>query len=534
MATSRKEPTVAKTVPFASGLQDFRLGLAENVVVYGTEDAFIGPVKYLTLRPNFNFVISIENEFTGDPVGEYKTCTNRYLATDDNIFYLNPYLTGVQGSAILQGADRTAYRTAVSDDDLVPHITEYQRTDTSEISHVFLQWESTEMYICGTTADPLDYTAFTLPFEPNPYAASLDGYLFLAEANTDSIVNFDLNDLTTIDPVVNIIKASQYPGNIRALIRLKNYIVALKEKSVEFFYNAGLTDTSPLQRNTAYTKQVGLTYPETLTQFKDVLYFMGNVPDGKRQIFALTDQTVKVISTPLVESYIETLEIDDNQGSLGCCAFNLHGKDYYCFNFAGPGQTEGGTFVYDIGEGLWYRWFFKLPDDSETCVGVVNTLPFLTGLSPAPYFIFKDALMDLGIPGLTSLFSPGYADDALTKDYLPDSGDDYLPIMAKMRMSSTDFGTTKRKTFNSLSLALISPQSMSHTITVTKDVGGTTSVLSQTKTNKDNLYYPNWGHFVSAQIDYEFLDPSSEATVGVGATTIRFNGINCEVTEGDQ
>lgn len=103
----------------------------------------------------------------------------------------------------------------------------------------------------------------------------MDGYVFLIKTLTGDIYNSDLND-----PLAwtagNFISTESSPDKVYYLHKIQNYLVAIGNQSVEFFYNAGVSTGSPLQVNRSLTQSIGLGYPAFPSyQYNDAIYFIG-------------------------------------------------------------------------------------------------------------------------------------------------------------------------------------------------------------------------------------------------------------------
>lgn len=108
-----------------------------------------------------------------------------------------------------------------------------------------------------------------------PTPVVMDGYLFVAEANSQKIFNSAVADLTTWQ-ASTYIAAEGDAGVIRALALHKNHVVALKENSIEFFKNAAIpSPNSPLLRVAERYQQVGCIHHQSFAQVGTHIYFVG-------------------------------------------------------------------------------------------------------------------------------------------------------------------------------------------------------------------------------------------------------------------
>jgi hypothetical protein len=521
-------------VPFAEGLQDARLGLAENVVLYEQKDAFNGEFKYFSLRPNIvehGEVTEGGGASIGAPIDvsqwEPALAVNLMLATTLNVYSTQPN-TLASAIPILTGADLTNYRNNASVYN--PKLVKYQNVATVGNSYLYtLDTVSSVLYNI-TNIGVGAYTTIALGFSPCPVGTYMDGYCFVAQFRGDTIYNSNLNDITVWNTGVNNIRATQFTGEIRALARQANYILAFKENSIEYFYNAGLTNTSPLQRQVSYTKRVGLAFTNSLAQRGDTFYFIGQ-ENGEQEcgVYSLTNNTIDKISTPEVDRYlIQLLNASPNTNSILSYCIKVNNKEMYFLTNKGDaavGSPRNFTLVYDSTTKTWATWYAST--SSMFPLTCTTTFSFLGGISFLdPRLLVggtaKTYQVNLGVPN-------SYFNDCRTKDTLLGQ---YSSILATLRIPSFDFGTGNRKFMHEMSLSSIAPQGMQHQVTFTKTVGGNRQTIAKATGNGDNMNFKNWGQFVSGYVTYFMYDPTISSFAGFDASQIRMNGVNMEISQG--
>lgn len=137
-----------------------------------------------------------------------------------------------------------------------------------------------------------------------PTPVFLDGYVFVAQLGTRKIYNSNVGDPTSWQASTFIL-AEQYGGNIVALARQKNYIVALCENHVEYFVDAGIpSPNSPLIRVADKTIKYGCINRATVSVHGDIIYFAGRDPTGQFGIFSLDDGQIQKISNPTIDFWL--------------------------------------------------------------------------------------------------------------------------------------------------------------------------------------------------------------------------------------
>jgi hypothetical protein len=104
-----------------------------------------------------------------------------------------------------------------------------------------------------------------LPFVAFGAPVVIDGYVFVigkvtggsVYTSSQRIFNCALGDITSW-PATSYIDAEQFSDGLISLGKIKNYLVAFGNESIEFFYDAATELGSPLQRQESYASHVGL------------------------------------------------------------------------------------------------------------------------------------------------------------------------------------------------------------------------------------------------------------------------------------
>jgi len=130
----------------------------------------------------------------------------------------------------------------------------------------------------GPSTAPTEITDADFPTPHIPQPVFLDGYLFVAKANTQDIYNSDL-DNPLLWTAGNFISAEMYPDKIVGLTKNNNYIYAVGRNSVEYLYDAANL-TSPLARHDSAVQQFGATSSGTIVATDTEVVMVGET--GKR------------------------------------------------------------------------------------------------------------------------------------------------------------------------------------------------------------------------------------------------------------
>lgn len=207
--------------------------------------------------------------------------------------------------------------------------------------------DGTHLYLMTAALAITLVTAVTFPHIPQPIY--LDGYLFLAQTGSGLIWNSALNDPTTW-PADGFIDAEMYPDNIVMLTKAQNYLVAVGQQSIEFFYDNANSTGSPLQRNAPAVAQMGTPSPFSVVQTEQEFIFVGATGNGGRTVWVIKGfQPTEIGIEPIREA------LDDegsSGGSIYAFCVQCSGHKFYVMNL----PLSGRTYVYDFDEQMWHEW----------------------------------------------------------------------------------------------------------------------------------------------------------------------------------
>lgn len=178
-----------------------------------------------------------------------------------------------------------------------------------------------------------DFPAAT--FIGNP--VHMDGYCFIA-TTAGTIWNSDVNSLANWT-ATSFISAQSVPDSLVGLARMKNLIVGLGTRSIEFFQNAGNGSGSPLQRIDSAALQIGVLHQLATQKIGDSLLFVSVSSGGTGGVYMLSGTQFSKVS----DSYIDL--------SINRCAYQAINSPLQ------GGIYKGGTTTNDIrfcGTVIWH------------------------------------------------------------------------------------------------------------------------------------------------------------------------------------
>lgn len=185
---------------------------------------------------------------------------------------------------------------------------------------------------------------------PSPHvvqSAYMDGYLFVASANTDDIYNCDLEDVFTWT-VGNFITAETFPDTISALCRQNNYVVALGTQTIEYFYDTGTFPGTPLARNASALHQIGIAAASTLVQSEEQVIFVGQTAEGGRTVWLMNGFNPVEIGIEPVRKSLDAEGTSITTAKAFCV--RCGGHRFYVVNLTST------SWVYDFDERMWHQW----------------------------------------------------------------------------------------------------------------------------------------------------------------------------------
>jgi hypothetical protein len=115
----------------------------------------------------------------------------------------------------------------------------------------------------------------------------------------------------------------------------------------EVFYNSGNASSFPFVRDNNVVIQLGCASANSVAQDENMLVWLATSGEGAPSIQMTTGGSPKRISTPDVESAIQSYS-----NPSACCAFlyNISGHTFYLINF----EEDGFTWVYDFNMQRWH------------------------------------------------------------------------------------------------------------------------------------------------------------------------------------
>jgi hypothetical protein len=174
----------------------------------------------------------------------------------------------------------------------------------------------------------------------------LDGTIYIMTSK-GFINGSEIENPASWDPL-NSILAQIEPDPGVALAKQMSYVIALKEWSTEVFYDAAEPTGSPLGRVEGAKANIGCRSARSVQDLDGTLIWVSQSRSGSCAVHAMTGLKVSDISTPPVARILQEASFTT------VTSFNMaiNGHRFYVLSL----PTDAITLVYDLKEGLWYRW----------------------------------------------------------------------------------------------------------------------------------------------------------------------------------
>lgn len=190
----------------------------------------------------------------------------------------------------------------------------------------------------NTISDANFYPADTVTFQ--------DGYFILNQTGT---TNFFISDLYSVSWLP--LNQSAKTGNsdiLIGVISINRQLYLLGARTMECWWDAGASGSSPFQRQDGKNSQMGCASPATIVTLGETFYWLGSNGQGGGIVYTMENNVPKRISTHAVEYSIQqTTDLS------GATAYAYQQEGHYFFVLNVPGLNT--TWVYDMSTNLWHE-----------------------------------------------------------------------------------------------------------------------------------------------------------------------------------
>ena len=300
--------------------------------------------------------------------------------------------------------------------------------------------DGTNGYVFTTNAAGTQIVDADFPTPHVPWPVFMDGYLFLAKANTGDIYNSNLNDPAAWT-AGDFISSELYPDDVQALVKINNYILAIGLEGSEYFYDAANASGSPLARYEGGSLAFGTKFPNSIACNKRQIIMLSNNNDGEFVFKAVEDFKSQDLDPGFLVQVINhqlNAASPTTASSLRGYFLRQGGDLLYVLALDGASTSphpKNKTFALNIETGMW----------TELRIGT-------NGEAPYPVYFVANATTQKtvtfvsghygGSPFFGTLSEASLAQDTFT------NGAATQNIYTEIRTPNLDFETSNRKFMN--------------------------------------------------------------------------------------
>lgn len=201
--------------------------------------------------------------------------------------------------------------------------------------------------------------------ETVPGVVFLDGYFFVMDEEA-VIYNSALGDGSSWN-ALDFVTAEKEPGAGMAIAKSQNYVIAFKEWSTEFFYDAANPTGSPLSPVDNGFILVGCASGESVASLDGNLFWISRTRQKGRSVHMMAGvQNVSQISTPDIDRILN----EDDLADIYSYGLKIGGHMFYILTL----KTSNITLVYDLVSKSWSQWTSSVPRASVSVTSIVDGL----------------------------------------------------------------------------------------------------------------------------------------------------------------
>lgn len=308
-----------------------------------------GAINYLTQRPPIDMFADASDDVSdarGRCIYYWNLASALYIFNNDTIYKTN-YGTALS-SAPTAGTKKCKFLELSTD--LVLLDAENDQGFTITAAGAVAEITDTDFPPKQTPAVPLAYGGTVL-----------DTYMFVVGTN-GTIYHSDTLDASSWN-ALSFLGADREPDGGVYLGKHHDNITVLGHTTIEFFYNAGNSTGSVLNRRQDLSYNTGCTSGESVWEEDDRLFWVGPNHSGGLGVYTLENFQLRKISTSTMDSFITQAVERDDYSAVGC-GLSGQGHIYYTLTlYQTPSDvTPFITLVFDDLTGLWSEWYSTVND----------------------------------------------------------------------------------------------------------------------------------------------------------------------------
>jgi hypothetical protein len=179
-----------------------------------------------------------------------------------------------------------------------------------------------------------------------PGIAYINGYFVVMDVN--GVIYNSAIDNPTSWGALDYTSADNEPGDGKCLAKSLNYIVAFKEWSTEFFYDAKNATGSPLSPVDNGFTLIGCATGYSVANLDGALVWVAQARQRGRSVYTMLGTQQTRVSTPDIERILNA----DDLATVYAYGLKVDGHPFYVLTLV----TSNITLVYDPSSQHWYQW----------------------------------------------------------------------------------------------------------------------------------------------------------------------------------
>lgn len=174
----------------------------------------------------------------------------------------------------------------------------------------------------------------------------LNGYFCVMDV-LGNIWNSAADDPTTWG-ALDFVIAQNEPGRGVALTKSQGYLIALKEWSTEYFYDAQNPTGSPFSPVSNGFTNIGCASGDSVASLDDIVFWMSQSRQKGRGVYLMIGTQPQKVSTPDIDRILNA----DTLGTVHAYCMRLDGHPMYLLTLV----DSDVTLVYDMELKIWTQW----------------------------------------------------------------------------------------------------------------------------------------------------------------------------------
>jgi len=177
--------------------------------------------------------------------------------------------------------------------------------------------------------------------------AYLDGTLYVMDEEAQIWGSADLDDPTVWDPLNKIIARVDTDKGVY-LAKQQSYVVAVKQYTVEAFYDAANEAGSPLGTVQGAKLDYGCVSADSVQEFEGILIWVTQSRNGASQVALMINLQAQIVSSPAIERQLSGWDYT----TIRSWVFKRGGHRFYGITSV----VSNSTLVYDLDAQVWCPW----------------------------------------------------------------------------------------------------------------------------------------------------------------------------------